>query len=307
MILQPQQTERFYRIWWMALSYTNAQLHVVPDLPREPAPGSIEPATAAKVRDALWANDSIRERFIAENPSGLAPADLEMVAGWKYRVSGNLFVFRHLKKYTIFLNDGSPPRVYGVLGLVSPLEEIVGPYLPVLVRAVLIPFEGQITYDSLLAPYRITFGGGIKRRLNAAYKEAQEREGIITTLLPPARPATADELRVEHRSRNVKLLREFQKEISRSGLSPKMVEQHVGNVQAFADDYLLSQDPPRPLLEMTASDVERYLTRVPLGAEGEDLSVSFKRFVRFLHDTDRMESDAVRAFQDMGLFRKERR
>ena len=304
MILLPAQTEHFYKIWWALLSYTNAQRHLVPDLPAQPTQGSVEPAKALKIREALWADDSIRESFIAENPSRLPLADLDIVASWQYRVAGNFFVFRHLKKYTVFLQDSPSARAYGVLGLTSPLEQIVGPYLPVLVQAVLIPFEDQITYDSLLAPYRITFGGGIKRRLNETYREAQEREGIITTLLPPAQPPTADEMKESHQDRNTKLLREFQKGLYKSGLSPKMVEQHVGNIETFANS-LLGQDLPRPLIEITAADVDHYLGSIGTGAD--DAQVSLKRFVRFLYDSGRMETETARSFQDLGLFRRGRR
>ena len=85
----------------------------------------------------LRADDSIRESFIAENPYRFPLADLDIVASWQYRVAGNFFVFRHLKKYAVFLQDSPSARAYGVLGLTSPLEQIVGPYLPVLVQAVL--------------------------------------------------------------------------------------------------------------------------------------------------------------------------
>jgi hypothetical protein len=305
MVLPPDQTERFYKIWWALLSYTNAQRHLVPDMPAQPAPKSIEPAKAHKIREALWADDSIRERFIAENSSQLPPADLEIVASWQYRVAGNFFVFRHLKKYTVFLHEGPPSRAYGVLGLTSPLNQIIGPYVPVLVQAVLIPFEDQITYDSLLAPYRITFGGGIKRNLNETYREAQEREGIITTLLPPAQSPTADEMKESHQVRNAKLLREFQKSLYKSGLSPKRVEQHVSNIETFADS-LLEQDLPHPLIEITAADVDGYLGS-RIGTEANDVNVSLKRFVRFLYDSGRMNADTTRSFQDWGPVRRGRR
>ena len=71
MILQPQETERFYRIWWALLSFVNAQCHLVPDLPAQPAPGSVQLADAMKIRNALWADDALLDRFIAENPAAL--------------------------------------------------------------------------------------------------------------------------------------------------------------------------------------------------------------------------------------------
>jgi hypothetical protein len=42
----------------------------------------------------------------------------------------------------------------------------------------------QIIYDSLLVPYSVSFGSGIRRSLNEDYRQAQERDGVITSLEP---------------------------------------------------------------------------------------------------------------------------
>jgi hypothetical protein len=293
MLLQPQETERFYRIWFPLLRFVNAQRQLVPDFPAQPTPGSIKPDEAGKIRSALWADNSLLDQFIAENPAALPSADLEMVASWKQRVAGKFFVVKHLKKYSVFLDDREPPHAYGVMGLVSPIEDIIGPYLPILVEAVLLPFEDKIIYDSLLAPYRITFGGGIRARLNTTYRDAQEREGIITSLLP-SKPSDAEEAG-SVQERNAKMLNEFRKALYKSGLSPKMVEQHVSNVETL-NAFLLSQDPPRLLREIKTRDLETFLGR---GAVEKATITSFKRLVRFLHDSERLDSHTARDLQDL--------
>lgn len=297
MILQLQETERFYRIWWALLSFVNVQRHLVPDLPVQPAPGSVKPADAMKIRDALWADDALLDQFIAENPAALPPADLALVGNWKHRVAGRFFVVKHLKKYSVFLDDRQPPHAYGVLGLVSPIAEIIGPYLPILVEAVLLPFEGRIIYDSLMSPYNVSFGSGIRADLKMSLRDAQEREGIITSLLPRAKPLTADEARADLRTRNAKIIKEFRKALFKSGLSPKTVEQHVSNIATFADAYLLEQDPPRPLLALDIKDVEAWLRGLVL-TEAKAASKSFKRFVRFLWDSGRSHPETLYALQD---------
>ena len=296
MILLPEETERFYRIWWALLGYVNTQRHLIADVPAQPTPGVLQPVDAVKIRDALWADDGLREDFIAANPAGLTTADLEMVASWQHRVAGKFFVVKHLKKYSVFLDDREPSHAYGVLGLVSPLEQIVGPYLPILVQVVLLPFEDRIIYDSLMAPYRITFGGGIRANLKISLRDAQEREGIITSLTPHTEPAT-DEAQADARTRNAKLIGEFRKALYKSGLSPKMVEQHTNNVQSFADNLLLAQDPPRSLLEMQTKDAGAYLNSLnPDNAKS--VLKSFKRYAKFLWDTARSDPDALLGLQD---------
>ena len=86
-------------------------------------------------------------------------------------MSGKFFIFRYLKKFTIFLSTTDPVRAYGVLGLVSEIEEIIGPYLPVYVEAVLLPFDDRIIYDSVLLPYNVSFGSGIQRELAQSYRD----------------------------------------------------------------------------------------------------------------------------------------
>lgn len=300
MILPPQDTERFYRIWLALLGYTNTKLHIIRELNLSAGPTgvSISPADVDQIRQALWADDSLRENFITENPAGLPERDLNIVASWEHRVSGKFFVLRHLRRYTAFLDDGSPAQAYGVLGLVSPFEEIIGPYVPILVQAVLLPFENKITYDSLLLPYNITFGGGIRQSLQAAYRDAQEREGIITSLPPAAQPTNSNEAKQRFQSGNSRVLSAFRRELYKSGLSPKMVEQHVSNIEIFASSYLLAQDSPHRLVDIQVSDLKGYL-------DTEEANItSFTRFVRFLRDSGRIDPDTTREFQDvMKLYR----
>jgi hypothetical protein len=57
-----------------------------------------------------------------------------------------------------------------VLGLADRIEDLILQPLPVLTRAVLLPFKGKIVDDGLLSSFAITFGPGIRRRLNDAHR-----------------------------------------------------------------------------------------------------------------------------------------
>ena len=305
MILPPHETERFYRVWWVLLRYINAQRHVMPDMPATAEAGAISLEAAGQLRAALWADEHLRTQFIRENPAALPTADLSLVESWQHRVSGKFFVLKHLKKHSVFLQQltGEPARAYGVLGLYSPLADVVGAYLPVLVEAVLLPFHDKIIYDSLLLPYRITFGPGIRADLNSDYRDAQEREGVITSLAP--RNVSEAEEPQAVQTRNAKLLNDFRKALYQSGLSPKMVEQHVGNIERFAGWHGTTQQQ-RLLRDLVPRDVETFLA-----AQSDDAKVhkatftSFKRFLRFLWDTGRMDPNTAYGFQDIvRLFRR---
>ena len=294
MQLSPHQTERFYRIWYALFRYINEQRHLLPTLPDVPGEASISSSDAFKLRNALWDDDTLRESFIATNPAGLSSADLALVESWRYRLAGTFFIVRHLKKYTIFLVDQPPEHAYGVLGLISPIEEVVGPVLPLLVQAVLLPFEGQITYDSLLQPYTVTFGANIRHRLNETYRTIQEREGITTTLEPTNVPINMNEVRGAVLARNAKILNAFRRDLARRGLSTNMVEQHASNIENFAQKWLLAQDIPRGLLDMKLADVQTYLDSPGNKAN----TTSFKRFVRFLIETGRVDYEQAVPMRD---------
>jgi hypothetical protein len=244
----------------------------------------VSPEFVFPLRKALWQEDRLREAFIAENPAHFPTDDLALVESWKHRVEDKFFIFRHLKKYTIFINSGSPAQGYGVLGLTDSVESVVGPDPPIYVEAVLIPFEDQIIYDSLLAPYAIHFGGGYRRSLADTYRDIQERGGLITTL-PDKEEDNLNKIKVS----NKKVLAAFQKALAQSGLSPKMIQEHTQNLTDFADSFLNQQMPPVMLLDISQQDIKFYQS----SRDHKINLVSFKRFVWFLRDTGRMDWDKI--------------
>ena len=185
----------FYDLYAALLSYVNRKLNVVTEQfsdSREYT--ATQPEARTAIRDALYDHRELIDQFVAENPAQLSADELEIVGSWQHALVGKFYVLRYLSKYTVFFSSqGAPNKAYGVLGLADPLEKVVGPYLPRLITAVLLPFKGRIIYDGLVSGYNITFGGGIKRSLNEDYREAKETFGIITSLggqpaAPPEKP-----------------------------------------------------------------------------------------------------------------------
>ena len=177
------ECQQFYKLYAALGSYANSKLNIVPETPPDPEQfSSLSPIIRTNVRDAVYAQPELIDQFVQENPHHLSAAELAIVAGWKHAVIGGFFVFRYSKQYAVFLTDKNPPKAYGVLALASPFEELVGPYLPVMVKGVLLPMNGRIIYDGLLESYSISFGPGIRKSLNKAFKQARESSGIITSL-----------------------------------------------------------------------------------------------------------------------------
>jgi hypothetical protein len=189
MLLTPSDVELFFRLHRALMFFVNQRLQVVPDRPENPDEfSSLPPETRLKVRDAFLNHLDLLQSFVDENPAHFSEDELNIVRSWRHLVHGRFYLFRELKKYTVFLSTEEKPIAYGVLALTQPFEELTGPYLPVLTQTVLLPFKDRIVYDGLLTAYSISFGPGIRRSLNESFKEAKARHGIVTSLPMSSQP-----------------------------------------------------------------------------------------------------------------------
>jgi Domain of unknown function (DUF6398) len=183
MLVEPQDVALFFRLHWTLMFFVNQHLKVIPDNPAGPEEfAALSPEVRLKVRDALNGKLDLIESFVAENPAHFSEDELDIIRSWRHLVAGTFYVFRKLAKYTVFLSNSNPAVAYGVLALSEPFEDLIGPNLPIMVKAVLLPFKGMIVYDGMMSAYSISFGPGIRRSLNESFKEAKLRHGIVTSL-----------------------------------------------------------------------------------------------------------------------------
>jgi hypothetical protein len=189
MLLELQDAELFFKLHRSLMFFVNQRLKVVSDDIANPEEFSgLSPDVRLKVRDAFLDHLDLIQSFVDENPAHFPKDELDIVLSWRNLVAGKFYIFRELTNYTVFLSSEKLPVTYGVLALSQPLEELVGPYLPVMVQTVLLPFKDKIVYDGLMTSYRISFGSGIRRSLNESFKEAKARHGIVTSLPLSAKP-----------------------------------------------------------------------------------------------------------------------
>ena len=192
MPLNPDELRLFYKLYPTLLCFVNGRQAITNTPFTTPGDfGRLPIEERLKLRDALVANMELIDTFVTGNPFKLPEGELEVVRSWGDLVAGEFYVYRCLTKYTVFLTTSEPVVAYGVISLRDSFEDLIGPRLPHLCKAVLLPFKGRIVYDGMLAGYDITFGSGIRRRLKESYDAAKERHGTITSLPPPA---------VDHRS-----------------------------------------------------------------------------------------------------------
>src|SRR3989304_10262386 len=138
MMLPRQEASLFCRLPKTLLLFANQNVHLLSaDVASQ---GDFDKAClneTAKLRDALWERPALLESFVEENPAKLSGDELAIVSSWRHRVAGKFYVFRELKKYTVFLSSSRPTVAYGVIPLTQPLDEIV-PFLPILTETVLV-------------------------------------------------------------------------------------------------------------------------------------------------------------------------
>jgi hypothetical protein len=179
MLLSPDDAALFYRAWGALLTWVNDQRGIVPHFARPSAGRPIEPLLANQIRKVVWAEDALREQFLAEGAADLGGAERDLIASWEHRERGRFIVLRHLQKHSIFMSK----HVYGVLGLFTPFAAML-PNVPMFVEATLLPFRDVIITDGIVEspPMQISFGGGARRVFEDQYRTARTSSQIRTSL-----------------------------------------------------------------------------------------------------------------------------
>ncbi|MBN2385585.1 MAG: hypothetical protein JXB85_01095 [Anaerolineales bacterium] len=189
MILSPADVQLFYKLMWGLQFYVNQQTGTIKGISTADDYARLSSEKKVKVRDLLWKRPGLMDDYIQANPDAFSADELEILRGWRKQfLKGTFYIFRHLKKGTLFIGDKN--KVYSVVGLMTPFDEIVPGYaLPQLVETVLLPFKGMIVYDGLFSGYNVIIGGNIRADLNRVYQVAKHKERILTSLDPASKPA----------------------------------------------------------------------------------------------------------------------
>ena len=230
MLLSPTDAEQFFKLHRSMMCFFNKQLQIVPGIASPDEFSTLPPEIRLEVREKFLEQPELIESFIDENPDELSDDELEIVRSWRHQVAGSFFIFRYLKKHAIFLRTDGPAVAYGVTALSEPIEEVVGPNLPLMVEAALLPFRDKIVYDGLFSKFNISFGSGITRSLNDSYKEAKERLGVVTSLPVSEQPTPRKKPK---RKRTTK-----RKPSKRTGEAQEVFDVIVGMTDQFCQAHL---------------------------------------------------------------------
>jgi hypothetical protein len=128
MLLEPPDGELFFRLHRALMFLVNQRLKIIDANVATPDDfASHPPEVRLKLRDAFLAHTDLIPMFVDENPSQLSGDELDIIRSWRHLVSGKFYVFRELKKYTVFLSSGiAKPRPKPRVDAGDVLKVIVG-------------------------------------------------------------------------------------------------------------------------------------------------------------------------------------
>ncbi|MBE7528191.1 MAG: hypothetical protein HND44_22300 [Chloroflexi bacterium] len=180
MKLSEQDATLFFDLMFSLQFFVKQQLGLFPELNTLTAYREGDSKKRLEIRNAVWDNPHLIQEYARLNPDNLNQEHLDIIGGWQQFQRGNFVMERHLKQYTVFVGDEN--KVYGVLGLLDEIEDVIPRYaLPLYVQAVLLPIKGVIVYDGLLLSYALSFGGGMRASFKEAYNAAKRKGEIIVS------------------------------------------------------------------------------------------------------------------------------
>ena len=264
MNVSPPDADMFFKLMWAVQFYVNRRQQIIPGVKSVEAYRKLPAEEKMKVREALYKKAKLLDDFAAENPEGFSPEEIQIIRSWKHQVSGDFYIVRFLKRHAIFVSTKGS-KVYAVLGLYDPLEEVLGGWpVPVYVQAVLLPFKGVIIYDGLLMSQNIFFGPGIRGDLNETYQRAKQNGAILESLEPGApaprkptrkKPARDWGLALDHIVEATEQLRQADTAIQTRAFSLLKASARLAQAAARAPDnldelYQLGRNVSRALKQM---------------------------------------------------------
>jgi hypothetical protein len=177
MYLGKDGARKFFKLWLPLLRHVNTKHQLFDSVPSGDNPASWKPNETLRLRNKLWENPELFESYINAAEHRLTASEKSLLVEWGNRRKEEYVVLKHLSRYTVFL---SHDRVYGVIGITNPITEMIA--APAYAKAVLLPFEGKIVYDSFLESYAIRLGRGTREDLNHKYRTLKGTKGICTSL-----------------------------------------------------------------------------------------------------------------------------
>ena len=161
--LSKKDTELFYKLFFGILEFTNRKYHIVPGL-KIYKTKKIDPRILVNVIDEFWnKKESILIEFAFANPFNFSDEEMKIVRDFRKGFKDLFIVVKYEEDYTMFLSKYS---LFMVKGITCNIDEIIpNKELPVPIITAILPFKGQIVFDSVLTAQPIKIGATMRENI----------------------------------------------------------------------------------------------------------------------------------------------
>lgn len=187
MLISPEEAKLFFALYPSVIGFAAGRSGGIEGIRDAGTFKSAPNEAKAQARNHLLNNIELIKDYTEENPDRFREQELGYMSDWSLFMQGDFYAVQDLKKYTVFLPADDSTKAYGVLGLTDEITDMLPPTLPIFIKAVLLPWKGQIICDGLFNIYNISFGSGIRGSIRESYRQAKAA-GIITSLDPDWKP-----------------------------------------------------------------------------------------------------------------------
>lgn len=170
--LDKDDAKLFYKLYFALLDYTNSKYNINPHV-KLYKKQNINPEKIRDIIEKLWDNkDEIFTEFIKNNPYKFNDNELNILKEMSSGIRNMYIICKYENEYTGFMAE---QKIYMVKGINDNIDNII-PYnsLPYPVITTIMPFKGNLIFDSILLGYGIKIDASVANEILNEYEKMQK-------------------------------------------------------------------------------------------------------------------------------------
>lgn len=170
--LSKKDANLYYKIYFGLLDYTNKKYNIKPKTKIYKS-RRLDPRTILEVINRYWKEkDKLTDEFCDKNPYNFNEEEIKISKEFKKGIRGVFIIVEYDKEYTAVANKD---KTYMIKGINTNIDRII-PYeeLPYPVITTILPFKGDLIYDSILIPFDVEIGIDMKKAIREEYKKSMK-------------------------------------------------------------------------------------------------------------------------------------
>ena len=131
-------------------------------------------------RQRFMKNPELLNDYLSQHFDDFETGRIKILEGLRKMISVNFFILKYLKHHAVCM-DLKTSKAYLVKALTDRFDKLVRG-TPKKVKATILPYKDKIIYDGFLESYRFRIGKVYKKNLNMLYKNAKEKNELISDI-----------------------------------------------------------------------------------------------------------------------------